>query len=900
VLKRRTPSREKRLGASTKLGAEGNRRPFRHLIPALVAVLVVGVTFLALLRVVALQHAEDRDRFRIETRLILRTLRTRVRYQERLLDAIAGLYAVAPGGRLPASSWYRFIHQLEPLRYSPGLVAVMHIRAPSSGLTRTCIVDRYWPEDVAKKVLGVDACRNRYVRSLLLRALPFGAIQTSAPFPVWGLHAHPTLGIVLVRAVPASGAARSPSGWIVLVLALPRLMSRLGSVARMPLRLIAPNGKVAYLKGERGGLGAGGRGGWFADVLRGGGDLLIGRDPWHVSFKRVYPAGLLPVVLLSGGAIVAVLAYLIVFLAVRTEERASVLAERLTERLNRNLELLRSITNNVSEGIYRSRPEGGVIFCNKALVEIFGYSTVQELLHVDPARLYVHPERRRELLELLARDKQYERVEVEMLRRSGERFVALESARATFAPDGSMLYVDGVIADITDLRQAETRAVYLDQYDKDTGLPNRTLVRDRIHQSVESTRREGTLVAVADFDLDRFIAVNDVHGQEVGDALLRQLGKNFQALDPALVSVGRVGEDEFLAVATLPAGSYSEILFLIEKLQGTVADTYRLYAPDVGGTAAVGVSLHPGDAQNEEELLLHAGAALREAKSRAPGSVVFYSAQTHNAALNETKLVHRLQELVVGDRFRTAFQPIVDVEEGRVVSLEALARWPHDALPIVSPEIFVPLAERRLLIGRIERSVWKQAFEAWRQWRGEPWAPSTLSVNVSLRHLTEEDFIPSTFRLLDETGMNPSELVLELTETNLLSEPERLREIFARLAAVGIRIAVDDFGTGYSGLSLLRRFPVSILKLDRSCVDNVADDPNARVIARAVAGLARDLSLELVAEGVERAIDRDVLLEFGYRRFQGFLYAPPLDVQDLAAFASSFSAPSSLRSEPLT
>jgi diguanylate cyclase (GGDEF)-like protein/PAS domain S-box-containing protein len=884
-------------------GAQRVGRPFHHLIPAFVALLVVVVTLLALLRVVALQHAEDRDRFRIETRSILRTLRARVRYQERLLDAIAGLYAVAPGRRLPTSSWYRFIHQLEPLRHSPGLVAVMHIRAHFPGQTRTCIVDRYWPEDVAEKVLGVDACRNKHVRSLLLHALPGGAIQSSAPFRVWGLHAHPTLGVALVRAVSPAGGLRAPSGWIVLVLSLPRLMSRLGAADHMHLGLVSPLGKVVYLKGDPSGWGRR-RGGFFSDDLGGGGDLSIGGHLWRVSFERVYPAGLLPVVLLSGGAIVAVLAYLIVFLLVRTEERASVLAERLTERLNRNFELLRSITNNVSEGIYRSRAEGGVIFCNKALAEIFGYPTVQELLHVDPARLYVHPERRRELLELLARDKRYERVEVEMLRRSGERFVALESARATFAPDGSILYIDGVIADITNLRQAESRAVYLDQYDKDTGLPNRTLIRDRIHQSVESTRREGTFVAVADFDLDRFIAVNDVHGHEVGDVLLRQLGKSFQALDPALVSVGRVGEDEFLAVATLAAGSYSEILILIEKLQATVADTYRLYAPDVGGTAAVGVSLFPGDARNEEELLLHAGAALREAKSRAPGAVVFYSAQTHDAALNETKLTHRLQELVVGDRFGTAFQPIVDLASGRVVSLEVLARWPHDVLPIVSPEVFIPLAERRLLIGRIERSVWKQAFLAWRQWRGQPWSPSSLSVNVSLRHLLEEDFIQSTFRLLDETAMKPSELVLELTETNLLSEPERLHEIFTRLVAGGIRLAVDDFGTGYSGLSLLRRFPVSILKLDRSCVDNVADDPNARVIARAVAGLARDLSLELVAEGVERAVDRDVLLEFGYRRFQGFLYAPPLDAQDLAAFVSSFSERSSPpfdpRSESLT
>ncbi len=875
-------------------------RPLHHLIPALVAALVVGVTLLALTRVLARQHAEDRDRFRIETRTVLQTLRTRVRYQGRLLDAVAGLYAVAPGGKLASPVWYRFIHRLEPLEYSPGLVAVMHVRAPTGSEPPHCRVDRYWPKAVAGQVLGVDACGSKRIRSLLMSTRAGSAVRSSLPFRVLGLHDHPTLGIVLVRAVSTVGRDSFRSGWVVLVLSLPRLVHRISGDDRLRVALIPASWKTGYLKGGPIGKGGGSGGGVFATDLHLERDLQIGGRLWHVDFRRVYHAGMLPDILLAGGTAVALLAYLLAFLSARTQERASVLAERLTERLQRNFELLRSITNNVSEGIYRSHPGGGVLFCNKALAQIFGYPTVRDLLHVDPERLYVHPERRRELLALLARDKRYERVEVEMQRKNGERFVALESARATFDSDGKIHHIDGVITDVTSLRQAESRAVYLDQYDKHTGLPNRTLARDRIHQAVESTRRDETLAVVADFDLDRFIAVNDLHGQAVGDALLRHLGGNLQTIDMPVLSVARVGEDEFLAVATLPARSYSEILLLIERLQKAVAEAYRSHAPDVGGTAAVGISLLPGDAQTEEELLLHAGAALREAKSRAPGSVVFYSAETHAAALNETRLVHRLQDLVATDRFSVAFQPIVDLDTHRVASLEALARWPYDALPIVSPEVFVPLAERHLLIGRIERSVWRKAFQAWGAWRGQPWTPTSLSVNVSLRHLTEDDFESRFFGLLKDTGMPPQELVVELTETHLLDDPERLREIFGRFADCGIRIAVDDFGTGYSGLSLLRRLPVSILKMDRSCVDNVADDSNAQVIARAVAGLARDLSLELVAEGVERAVDRDVLVRFGYRRFQGFLYAPPLAAEDVPAFASSFATPDLSAADPVT
>jgi diguanylate cyclase (GGDEF)-like protein/PAS domain S-box-containing protein len=857
-----------------------------HLFPVLVSVLVVSVTLLVTIRILYRQDALDHERFHREANKVLETLTMRVRYQERLLDAVAGFYTVAPNRRLTPPLWYRFIHQLAPLAHSPFLVAVMHIRAPSGANKPKCIVNRYWPKDVADKVVGVDACSNKYVRPLLLNASPHDSVRSSLPFPVWNLHDKPTLGVALVRDITTPGRDSLPSGWVVLILSLRRLVQRLGADRRLRIRLVPPSRGIGPSQGRSFGRRAR-SGGMFVTDLHRVRALLIGGRLWHVDFERRYRVGTLPYVVLACGIFVALLVYGLAFLAVRTRERARVLAERMSERLQRNLDLLRSITDNVSEGIYRSHPDKGVLFCNKALAHLFGYPNVHDLLHVDPARLYVHPERRRELLALLVRDKSYRRIEVEMQRRGGERFVALESAQATFGTDGKILYIDGVITDVTSLRQAESRAAYLDQYDKHTGLPNRTLARDRIHQAVEVARRGESLAVVIDFDLDRFIAVNDLHGQEVGDRLLLHLGRNLLAIGAPHVSVARVGEDEFLAVANVPERNYSEILLFLERLQSAVSDAYRAHAPDVGGTAAMGVSLLPGDSRTADDLILHAGAALREAKNRAPGSVVFYSAEAHALALNETKLVHRLRNLLAEDRFSVAFQPIVAFDTGRVVSLEALARWPHDALPVVSPDVFVPLAERLYLAGRMEETIWRRAFQVWTQWRTQPWAPASLSVNVSLQHLIEEGFERRFFDLLNETGMPARELVVELTETYLLQNQERLREILTRLAAHGIRIAVDDFGTGYSGLSLLHTFPVSIIKLDRSCVDNVADDPNTQVIARAVAGLAQDLSLDLVAEGVERAVDRDVLVGLGYKRFQGFLYAPPLAADDLVAFASS-------------
>ncbi len=879
--------REKSAPVPPRLSQDLRAQARHHLFPALAAALVLSVTLLSLVRVLDLQRREDRDRFRIETRTALETLQTRVRYQERLLDAVAALYDVAPRHELSPATWYRFIHKLEPLAYSPGLVAVMHIHGPALGKVPHCVVDRYWPKDVAAKVVGVDACANKRVRRLLLRPGRRRAIRSTAPFRVWGLHDHPTVGIVLVRSLAkVGGPARFP-GWVSLVLSLPRLVGQISRDHFLHVGLAPVSWTTGYFEDGASGRGGNSKGLFFVR-LRLERDLLIGRRPWRVDFVRVYHAGVLPAILLAAGLAVAVLVYLLVFLSVRTQVRVAFLAEKLTARLNRNLELLRSITNNVTEGIYRSSPQGAILFCNRALAQIFGYSNLRDLLELDPARLYVHPERRKELLALLERNTSYERVEVEMQRRNGERFVALESARATFGPDGRIDHIDGVISDVTTLRQAESRAVYLDQYDKHTGLPNRTLALDRVHQAVESSRRDGSLVVVTDFDLDRFITVNDLHGQNVGDALLRDLGKNLQAIDMHEISVARIGEDEFLSVAVLPEQNYTGILLLVERLHEAVTNAYGRHAPDVGGTASVGVSLFPADACSEEELLLHAGAALREAKSRSPGSVVFYSAETHAAALNEAKLVHRLRDLAASDRFTCAFQPVVDLEARRVVGLEALARWPHDALPLVSPDVFVPLAERYRLIGRIEEAVWGRAFLVWQQWREQPWRPTDLHVNVSLRHLTEDDFEARFLALLADTAMPPHELVVELTETNFLEHPERVREIFGRLTAHGVRIAIDDFGTGYSGLSLLRRFPVAVLKVDRSCVDNVADDPGAQVIARAVAGLAADLSLELVAEGVERAVDRDVLVGFGYKRFQGFLYAPPLAAEDVPRFAASF------------
>lgn len=865
------------------------RRLEQHLVPFLVALLIVGLTLAGLVRVLDRDRAADEARFRIEARTVVKTFETRVHYQERLLDAVAGLYAVVEGSHLTPALWYRFVQGLEPLRFSPGVVAIMHIRPPSGTRQTGCTVDRFWPEDVATRVLGRDACHNAHLLPTLVAARVDGGIRASPPFPVWNLQGRPTTGFALVRSIETVQPPFHRLGWAVVILSVPRLARLMGGGRHFLVTLLPPGAGIGYASGALETYSHRAQG-LLSTRLRLVRHVLIGGERWEVEMLRTYHAGMLPWILLIGGLAIALLAYFITFLAVRTRERAGEIAERLSARLSRNLELLRSVMNNVSEGIYRSTPDGRIIFCNRALPRLFGYGTLHEFLQVDLERLYVHPERRRELFALLARQKHYERIEIEMTRKDGERFVALESAQATFAPDGELLYVDGVVSDVTHLRAAENRAAYLDQYDKHTGLPNRTLLRDRIHQAVELARHTSALVVVADLDIDRFVAVNELHGQDVGDALLQYLGRGFQDVAQGAVSVGRLGEDEFVAVATISQGNYSEILLFVNRLQTAVAEAYRQYAPDAGGTASVGVSLLPGDAHTEEELLLHAGAALRTAKGRSPGSLVFYSHETHQAALNEIRLVHRLQNLVAKDEFAVAFQPIVDLEERRVVSLETLARWPRDDLPIVSPELFIPLAERHRLIGRIEEVVWRKAFLTWRGWDGESWRPASLSVNISLRHLMEsKDFTERFLALLQDTGMPAKSLVIELTETNLLERPDELRDLLRDFTDGGIRVAIDDFGTGYSGLTLLRRLPVSILKLDRSCVDHVADDANAQIIARAVSGLARDLSLELVAEGIERDRDRDVLVAYGYRRFQGFLYSPPLDPVDVPNFVASFA-----------
>ena len=254
--------REKSASVSPRLSRNLRALARHHLFPALAAALVLSVTLLSLVRLLEHQRREDRDRFRIETHTALETLQTRVRYQERLLDAVAAFYDVAPRHQLSVVTWYRFIHKLEPLAHSPGLVGVMHIHGPALREVPHCVVDRYWPKDVAAKVVGVDACANRRVRRLLLHPGRRRAIRSTAPFRVWGLYDHPTVGIVLVRSLAkVGGLARFP-GWVSLVLSLPRLVGQISHDHFLRVGLAPLSWTTGYFED-----GASGRGGGLEGPL---------------------------------------------------------------------------------------------------------------------------------------------------------------------------------------------------------------------------------------------------------------------------------------------------------------------------------------------------------------------------------------------------------------------------------------------------------------------------------------------------------------------------------------------------------------------------------------------------------------------------------------------------------
>jgi diguanylate cyclase (GGDEF)-like protein/PAS domain S-box-containing protein len=543
----------------------------------------------------------------------------------------------------------------------------------------------------------------------------------------------------------------------------------------------------------------------------------------------------------------------------------------------------RGIFENAILGIFQSTPDGKFLSVNPALAKMAGYDSPQDFhnsVHC-ATELYVDLKRREELHKLIMAQRIVRDFEIEVRGKDGrERTISL-NVRAMADREGANFYLEGTVQDITERKAAEARVQFLAYYDALTGLPNRTLFEDRLAKALANARRRRERIAVLWLDLDNFKTINDSLGHSVGDLLLKQVGERLQKYVRAQDTVAKVGGDEFV-FALINPGHISRAAAAAERIRRAVAGEFEVQGHVLNVTCSIGISLFPYHGEDGETLIKNAAAAMHCAKENGRNNFRFFTRKLNARAVERLALENSLRVALEKRELFLVYQPQVEIATGRITGGEALLRWRHPKLGLVAPGKFIPVAEDSGLIVPIGEWVLKTACAQARHWQelGLPALP--IAVNVSAVQLRQERFLPVIRRVLDETGLAPQYLELEITEGVLLSNAGKTLAMLQQLANMGLPLSIDDFGTGYSSLSYLKDLPVCKLKIDRSFIRAMTVNPRDAAITAAVISMANSLNLKVIAEGVENEEQMSFLRAHHCDEIQGYYFSKPLEADDFA------------------
>jgi diguanylate cyclase (GGDEF)-like protein/PAS domain S-box-containing protein len=549
----------------------------------------------------------------------------------------------------------------------------------------------------------------------------------------------------------------------------------------------------------------------------------------------------------------------------RNRENELALEERYRRIFERNL-----------TGLYIAEQDGTIVDCNDACASIFGFSSRQELLdHHERAELIT-----RHFSNGSGDATSTFGAEHHIHRFDGKPGWVLSIVRTVPQNGDDTTILEGAVVDITHRKLADERIEFLAYYDSLTGLPNRTLLQDRLSKAVASARRHREKLAVLFLDVDGFKTINDSLGHSYGDLLLQQLAVRLQSCAREQDTVSRLGGDEFLIVL----GSVGEDLdaaVAAERIARAVNSPFDIQGQTLSVTCSIGISMFPDHGEDAETLIKSADAAMYSSKDGGRNTFRFFTEKLTAEALERLQLDGSLRAAVDDEQFFLVYQPEIDVDSGAISCWEALIRWQHPDLGLVPPDKFIRVAENNGLIVPIGEWVLQTACTQWKRWVDNGLVNTPVAVNVSALQFRHEGFCGMVKRVLEETGLAPEFLELELTESLLFSNEDVMFEILGELKSMGVQLAIDDFGTGYSSLSYLRQFPVSKLKIDRSFIRDLALNGNDVSITAAIINLAKCLKLKVTAEGVENEAQLSFLREHGCDEVQGFFFSKPLTVAEV-------------------
>ncbi|THF68857.1 EAL domain-containing protein [Deinococcus sp. Arct2-2] len=442
--------------------------------------------------------------------------------------------------------------------------------------------------------------------------------------------------------------------------------------------------------------------------------------------------------------------------------------------------------------------------------------------------------------------------------------------------------------DITEKRALLEELRYQAHHDSLTALPNRTLFEDRLELAITRARRSGRRVAVGFLDLDDFKTVNDSLGHHTGDLLLREAAGRLQALMRKGDTLSRRGGDEFLFIAD-DLLTPEDGVRVGQRLLQALADPFEIAGHSLHVTACIGLSVFPEDGEDTETLKSNADAAMYRAKAKGRGLIACFEPVMGEAAAERLRLESDLRRALERGELHLVYQPLFDAVTRELVSAEALLRWRHPVLGPVPPGRFIPVAEASGMMVGIGAWVLREACRQAGEWARSPAGPLRVAVNVSAMQFSRADFLDEVVRALEDSGLEPHLLELELTESLVMADVVETRRQLVLLRSLGVGVAVDDFGTGYSSLAHLQNLPLDTLKIDKSFVNRLEATPSSLALVRAVVNLGRDLEMRVVAEGVESEAQLETLRGLGCHHIQGYLLAKPLPPEDLVRLRANWS-----------
>lgn len=457
--------------------------------------------------------------------------------------------------------------------------------------------------------------------------------------------------------------------------------------------------------------------------------------------------------------------------------------------------------------------------------------------------------------------------------RSGRVIDVHVSVRMIHLPDDRDLF-QCLFRDISEQKQAAQQIEYLAYHDHLTGLANRKLLQDRMERSLNAAARRNTHIALLFIDLDHFKNVNDTLGHEIGDTLLQAVAGRLLTCIRVEDTLARSGGDEFVIMLN-EVNKPDDAAAIAQKVIDRLSEVFIIDETELNVTPSIGIAVYPQDGQSCEELLKHADVAMYHAKDGGRAAYRFYTEEVNAKALERMRIECLLHKAIEKNEFELYYQPQIDLRDGRIIGCEALIRWNNPEMGLVSPGLFIPVAEHSSMINQIGawviRSVCSQA-SAWQK-AGRNFK---VSFNVSARQFMHgDDLLQILHKAICDSGVDPSRLEMELTESLLLNSHD-MQDVLRQIDSIGMRLALDDFGTGYSSLSYLRRFPISVLKIDRSFVSDADRDTDDAEMVRTIIGMAHNLRMTLVAEGVETATQAALLMSLGCEVGQGYHFGHPL------------------------